>query len=100
MQRFFFVLERLRGGLEARRIGAVFVNDLNSDAAAAHTLVSAHAGYRVELANWSLGGFARVDNLFDRGYVGSVIVNEGNSRFFEPAPGRAWSAGVSASLKF
>jgi iron complex outermembrane receptor protein len=29
-----------------------------------------------------------------------VIVNEGNSRFFEPAPGRTWLAGVSASMKF
>jgi iron complex outermembrane recepter protein len=32
--------------------------------------------------------FARLDNLANRAYVGSVIVNESNSRFFEPAPGR------------
>jgi len=29
-----------------------------------------------------------VDNLANRSYVGSVIVNESNSRFFEAAPGR------------
>jgi hypothetical protein len=30
--------------------------------------------------------FARIDNVFDRRYVGSVIVNEGNARYFEPPP--------------
>ena len=49
---------------------------------------------------WELNGFVRVDNLFARVYAGSVIVNEGNSRFFEPAPRRTWLAGVSATLKF
>jgi iron complex outermembrane receptor protein len=36
----------------------------------------------------------------DRRTVGSVIVNEGNGRFFEPAPGRTWLAGVRAAYKF
>ena len=30
----------------------------------------------------------RLGNLLDRHYVGSVIVNEANGRYFEPAPGR------------
>ncbi len=25
--------------------------------------------------------------MFNKGYIGSVIVNDANSRFFEPAPG-------------
>ena len=83
-----------------RRIGAVYVNDLNSDAAEAYTVASAQVGYRTVLGRWDLGAFARVDNLFDRAYAGSVIVNEGNSRFFEPAPGRTWLAGVSAGYRF
>ena len=49
---------------------------------------------------WDLTGFARVDNLFGRRYAGSVIVNEGNARFFEPAPGRTWIAGLSATIGF
>jgi iron complex outermembrane recepter protein len=32
--------------------------------------------------------------VFDARYIGSVIVNEANGRFFEPAPGRSWLAGV------
>jgi iron complex outermembrane receptor protein len=31
---------------------------------------------------------------------GSVIVNAGNNRFFEPAPGRNWVIGVRAAQMF
>ena len=44
--------------------------------------------------------FVRIDNVADRRYVGSVIVNEGNGRFFEPAPGRTWLVGVNAAYTF
>jgi len=33
-------------------------------------------------------------------YAGSVTVNEGNNRFFEPAPGRNWVIGVRAAQMF
>ena len=49
---------------------------------------------------WELRGFGRVDNVFGRKFAGSVIVNEGNARYFEPAPGRTWLAGLSAVLSF
>jgi outer membrane receptor protein involved in Fe transport len=38
--------------------------------------------------------FLRVDNLFDREYVSSVIVNEGNGRYFEPGAGRSVTLGL------
>ena len=38
--------------------------------------------------------FARIGNLFDRRHVGSVIVNEGNGRYYEPAPGRHLLVGL------
>ena len=40
------------------------------------------------------GGFARLDNLFDRRHIGSVIVNEGNGRFYEPGLGRQLTVGL------
>ncbi|MBB4841762.1 iron complex outermembrane receptor protein [Paucibacter oligotrophus] len=89
-----------RAGLEARALSRVFVNDLNSDAAPGHGLLSANAGYLLRLGVWELNGFVRVDNLFDRQVPGSVIVNDGNNRFFEPAPGRNWLASVSAAMRF
>ena len=49
---------------------------------------------------WRLGGFrveayARVDNVLGREAIGSLIVNEANGRYFEPAPGRTWVTGVA-----
>jgi iron complex outermembrane recepter protein len=41
-----------------------------------------------------------VDNLSDKKYAGSVIVNEGNGRYFEPAAGRTWLLSASAAYSF
>ncbi|MBB5270390.1 TonB-dependent receptor [Quisquiliibacterium transsilvanicum] len=86
-----------QAGVEARRIGRAQVDDRNSDHARAYAALDAWAGYLVRTGPWELRGFARVDNALDRRYAGSVIVNEANGRFFEPAPGRNWSAGLSVS---
>ena len=90
----------LRGGVEGRYLSKVYVNDANADAASGYFIASANIGYGLRLGAWELSSFARVDNLFNRQTIGSVIVNEGNSRFFEPAPGRTWTAGVSAAYSF
>jgi iron complex outermembrane receptor protein len=90
----------LRGGIEARALSRVFVNDVNNDAAAGYAIAAANVGYVAAVGPIELSSFVRVDNLFGRTYAGSVIVNEGNSRFFEPAPGRTWLASVSASVAF
>jgi iron complex outermembrane receptor protein len=89
-----------RAGLEARALSRVYVNDTNSDAAASYVTTSASAGYLRAVGAWQWSGFARVDNLTGRRYVGSVIVNEGNGRYFEPAPGRTVFAGMTGSYRF
>ncbi|WP_233151785.1 TonB-dependent receptor [Pelomonas sp. KK5] len=89
-----------RGGVELRRLTAVPVNDANTDAAAGFTVASANIGYVYSSERWELSGFLRGDNLTDKKYAGSVIVNEGNSRFFEPAPGRSWLIGTAATMRF
>jgi iron complex outermembrane receptor protein len=66
----------------------IYVNDRNSDAADGYWVVNLRAGFEQETTHWRFSEFARLDNLADRAYVGTVIVNETNSRFFEPAPGR------------
>ncbi|HMD27016.1 MAG TPA: TonB-dependent receptor [Steroidobacteraceae bacterium] len=66
----------------------IYVNDRNSDAADGYWVVNLRAGFEQDTAHWRFSEFARLDNLADRTYVGTVIVNETNSRFFEPAPGR------------
>jgi iron complex outermembrane receptor protein len=89
-----------RAGMETRWLSSVPVNDTNSDAAEGHAIVNASVGYLLRAGAWELNGFVRGDNLTGRRYAGSVIVNESNGRYFEPAPGRTWLGGVNASLRF
>ncbi|UZG45371.1 TonB-dependent receptor family protein [Caldimonas thermodepolymerans] len=82
---------------EWRAQGRTAVDDVNSDFAAGYGVLALRSRVR-------LGGasgpelFARIDNLFDRRHVGSVIVNEGNRRYFEPGAPRRWTLGLSWPL--
>ncbi|MEQ1087939.1 TonB-dependent receptor family protein [Acinetobacter seifertii] len=90
----------LYGGVEVQYMDKVYVNDTNSDAAPSYSVTSANIGYAWDLGDWKVKSFARVDNLFDKNYAGSVIVNDGNDRYFEPADGRNWSAGLRVIKQF
>lgn len=87
-------------GAEARRNGKVYVNDANSEFAAAYTVWTVRAGLEQRARNWRFTEFLRVDNVTDRRHIGSVIVAEANARYYEPAPGRNLLVGVTAELKF
>jgi iron complex outermembrane receptor protein len=41
---------------------------------------------------------ARIGNLADRRYIGTVIVNDGNGRYVEPGPGRTFLLGARLTL--
>lgn len=87
-------------GLDVRYSDRIFVNDINSEVAPSYTVAGANVGYNWNVKDLSIKTFARVDNLFDKDYSGSVIVNESNGRFYEPAEGRNWSAGLSVTKQF
>lgn len=78
--------------LEARASGPVAVDDRNTDAAPGYARFDLRVEWRPRARGWF--GFARIDNLLDRDHVGSVIVNDGNGRFFEPGAGRAVMVGL------
>ncbi|RYF67229.1 MAG: TonB-dependent receptor, partial [Comamonadaceae bacterium] len=92
--------EGWHAGVELRALGRIEANDTNTARAAGYAVAALHAGYVMRWEGWELSAFARVDNVFDRRYAGSVIVNEGNARYFEPAPGRNWTVGAGASYRF
>jgi len=85
-------------GIEARITGKVYVDDANTDYADEYTVLNWHAGLRRDIGDWTLRAFLRVDNLTDEDYVGSVVVNGANDRFFEPAPGRTYYVGFTAGF--
>ncbi|MGQ0701378.1 MAG: TonB-dependent receptor family protein [Panacagrimonas sp.] len=81
-------------GVDARYVDAVPVNDVNDQSAPSYGLVGLDGGYVLTQAWGRLRTFVRVENLFDEEYIGSVIVNDGNGRFFEPGPERSVLAGL------
>ncbi len=85
---------------ELHASGKIYVNDRNSDAAPAYTVGNLRVGVAQTLGGIDWRAFARLDNVTDRNYIGSVIVGDTNGRYFEPAPGRNWFAGVSAHASF
>lgn len=78
----------------------VAVNDTNSEFADAYSTVSLVAGLAQKGAGWALSEFLRLDNLGNRNYAGSVVVNDANGRYYEPAPRRNVLLGVQAKLQF
>jgi iron complex outermembrane recepter protein len=86
--------------LEWHAAGRVQVNDANTDAAAGYGVAHWRGGWSTRRDGWDFEAFVRVDNLFDKAYVGSVIVNESNQRYFEPAPGRSLGLGARWTLRF
>jgi len=85
--------------LEAQGRGKIYADDRNTDGAAGYWVANWRAGFEQESRHWRFSEFARLDNLANRAYVGSVIVNETNSRFFEPAPGRTAYVMFNAALR-
>ena len=66
----------------------ICVDDRNSDAAAGYWATNLRAAWTQAIGRWVLTESVRLDNIADRRYVGTVIVNESNGRYFEPAAGR------------
>jgi len=89
-----------RAGAELRALSNILANDVNTAHAAGYAVVALQTSYVKRLGPWELNAFARVDNLFDRRIIGSVIVNEGNSRYFEPSPGRNCTVGLGGAYRF
>ncbi|WP_241082613.1 TonB-dependent receptor, partial [Achromobacter xylosoxidans] len=89
-----------QAGIEVRYLSRLYADDANDAAAPGYVVAALSAGYVKRLGDWDLSAYARVDNLFDRRYAGSVIVNESNGRYYEPAPGRSVGMGLGVTYRY
>jgi len=53
----------------------------------------------VDFDDAQVSTYLRLNNIFDHSYVGSVIVNESNGRYYEPAPTRTIFGGIQINWK-
>ncbi|WBM34820.1 MULTISPECIES: TonB-dependent receptor family protein [Pseudomonas] len=88
-------------GLEGQYRSKVYVDDSNAaKAAPAYAVFNWRTRFEQHVGPWTFHQLVRLDNLFDRQYVGSVIVGDSNGRYYEAAPGRSWYAGAGLAYRF
>lgn len=84
--------------VEVRHAAATLVNDTLATRAAPYTTVALRLGWEGVAGGAPVRPFVAVDNLFDDRYVSSVVINAAGGRYYEPAPGRTLSLGLSLTL--
>ncbi|MCQ8896182.1 TonB-dependent receptor [Limnobacter humi] len=93
--------EQLETAVEYRHIGRMYANDANTAQTDAADLLNWRITHNQSLGDgWRLRTYARVDNVLAQRYVGSVIVNQAQQQFYEPAAERQVLVGVSVTHRW
>ena len=93
--------DRYGAALEAIANTKLYPDDANqANPAPGFAVANLRVQAQQQFGAWRVKEYARVNNLFDRGYIGSVIVGDSNRRFYEAAPGRNWVLGASMQYRF
>jgi iron complex outermembrane receptor protein len=94
-------LAGVTAAVESQYRSKVYVEDTNTRRAApSYTLFNLRLTAEQIQGPWAFKEMLRVDNLFDRKHIASVIVGDSNLRFYEPGNGASLYAGVSARYRF
>lgn len=79
----------------------LYVEDSNTaKTAPSYSLFNWQARFEQKAGALTFNQVLRIDNLLDREYIGSVIVGDGNGRYYEPGPERAWYVGAGVQYQF
>ena len=87
-----------QAALEFTQAGRLYANDINTVSADGYATLNARVSHGWKVGSGNLTAYARIDNLTDERYVGSVIVNQAGAQFYEPAPGRNWTLGLRLNV--
>jgi iron complex outermembrane receptor protein len=87
-------------GVEWSYIGSLRVDDTSTEEAPSAHVFNLRGGFVQQAGGWRFTQLLRLDNLFDRRYAGSVIVNDANGRYYEPALPRTWMISAAAQYVF
>jgi iron complex outermembrane recepter protein len=93
-------LAGLSTAVEAVYLGRIAVDDENSDSTESSTRLNLRVRYVRKFEALRLTAYARLNNLTDERYAGSVIVEQAAGRYFEPAPERNWLIGLALQQAF
>jgi len=91
----------LNAGVEVIGQGKIYAEDTNQlGAAPGYTILNLRVGMEQKSGPWLIKEFLRLNNVFDRRYIGSVIVGDSNKNYYEPAPGQNWLIGASVKYSY
>jgi iron complex outermembrane receptor protein len=65
----------------------IYADDRNTGYAGGYWTENLRTGFEQKSSGWQTSEYLRIENMFNKAYIGSVIVNDANSRFYEPEPG-------------
>jgi iron complex outermembrane receptor protein len=91
---------RFSTALELRYGDRIYTTDANAESAPPYSVVNWRIVFEQRASDWRISEFLRIENLFDKSYIGSVIVGDTNQRFYEPAPRRNAIVGINAISTF
>ena len=91
---------RFSTALELRYGDRIYTTDANAESAPPYSVVNWRIVLEQRASDWRVSEFLRIENLFDKSYIGSVIVGDTNQRFYEPAPRRNAIVGINAISTF
>jgi iron complex outermembrane receptor protein len=93
--------DRYGAALETIANTKLYPDDANqANPAPGYAIANLRVQAQQQLGPWRVKEYARVNNLLDRNYIGSVIVGDSNRRYYEAAPGRNWVIGASMQYRF
>lgn len=90
----------LRLGVEMVQAGRLYANDTNTESADGYTVFNLSASQRWSLGKGGVTLYARINNVGDERYVGSVLVNQTATppQSYEPGLPQNWTVGLSLSV--
>lgn len=80
--------------LQARKISKLYANDANTTFANAYQTIHLKMAYTVKIKRLTYEPYLSINNLTNSHFVGNLLINASNNRYFEPALPRYFFGGI------
>ncbi len=90
--------KKFLASVDVKYADKVWADNSNTASAESYTIVNLKSLYRFDIFGYSLDAFFRIENLFDKKYVTSVVPNATGGRYYEPGPGRNYYVGMALNF--
>ncbi|MGI9260791.1 MAG: TonB-dependent receptor domain-containing protein, partial [Woeseiaceae bacterium] len=88
----------LSATLEAVYSGELVANNANTAEVSSYTVTNLRLSHELETGQWIIRPYFGINNMFDESYNSNIRINAFGARYFEPAPGRNFYAGVTVNF--